>query len=264
MGYHPETMVCSWPSYPAGAFSVGNAPRPWTFGRALYALSPWIGFDIWHIDPERRTEGQRTDDSCGWFDRRPGEYADAVKYLMSDTSFVFEVERSLKSRADVTHYGKYTYPRMSTAETLAVALLVARHIELRRWWNGQNGKSGAHASWVRKTLTKARKVDGVALDLTLNPLDNLSSVDSTEALVGLIAAAMHRRFKPWWKHPRWHVHHWRIHVNLVRNLKRMLEPCATCHRPLGFGYCPTSSGGQLHHGECLGHMSAAPEAAKGT
>lgn len=69
MGYHPETLAFSFPPHPKGGTSLVNHPQPWSFGRALYALKPWIGFDIWHIDPERDVPGQRRDDSCGWFPR---------------------------------------------------------------------------------------------------------------------------------------------------------------------------------------------------
>jgi hypothetical protein len=251
MGYHPETLAFSFPPYPRGRRKLGER-EPWSFGGALYALKPWIGFDVWHIDPERPTAGQRTDDSCGWFDRWPREYADAVAYVLKDTEAMHEIKRALMTRCSVTGAYGHTYPRMPQGETLAVCLMVARYLELRRWWNGQDGKGGAHASTLRRLFTRKRNVDSVAFDLALDPLDNLSSTEEPETLVRLIAAAMHRRFKPWWKHPRWHVHHWRVNFDLVRNLKRMLQPCATCRKPLGFGYCPIDDGMGLHHHECLG------------
>jgi hypothetical protein len=86
MGYHPETLAFSFPPYPSGGMSLIGHPQPPSLGRALYALKPWVGFDVWHIDPEKRGTGNRTDDSCGWFDRTPGDYADAVAYLLKDAS----------------------------------------------------------------------------------------------------------------------------------------------------------------------------------
>jgi len=261
MGYHPETLAFSFPPYPSGGTSCGDHPKPWSIARFLYDLSPWIGIDIWHIDPERRTEGQRTDDSCGWFDRRPDEYGDAVKYLLGDESTMEEIARSIATRAPVTHRGEYTYPRMAAGETLAVSLMVARELELRRWWNGQSGNGGAHASFWRRMITSKRIVDDVACGLALSPIDNLSSVDNPESLIGSIAGALHRRFKPWYRHPRWHVHHWQVQVHLFRNLKRMVEPCATCGKGLGFGYSPHVNGDGAHHSECLGIRACATEKA---
>lgn len=100
MGYHPETLVCSFPPYPGGGMSLANHPKPWSIGRAFYRLKPWIGFDVWHIDAERPGTGQRTDDSCGWFDRRPREYADAVDYLLRDATTVHEINLIIARKVD--------------------------------------------------------------------------------------------------------------------------------------------------------------------
>lgn len=252
MGYHPETLAFSFPPYPSGGMSLSKHPKPRSFGRWLYGLSPWIGFDVWHIDPENRVEGQRRDDSCGWFDRRPNEYADAVKYLLNDKDVVHDIERTIACKANVTGPYGQTYPRMSMADTLAVCLMVAQHLELRRWWNGQDGKGGAHASRRLRYFTKERRVDDVATNLALNPIDNLSTAESADGLIRLIAAALSRKFKPWWKHPRWHVHHWQVNFHIVRNVKRMFQKCATCGKAIGFGKSPTVCGNKEHHGDCLG------------
>lgn len=252
MGYHPETLAFSFPPYPRGGMFLKDRPQPWSFGRWLYGLSAWIGFEVWHIDPQNRAEGQRRDDSCGWFDRRPGPYADAVAYVMRDKETMHEISRAICSRAPVSGPYGHTYPRMPLGETLAITTLVADELETRRWWNGQGGNGGAHASWVMRAFTYRRNVGEIAHRLALSPVDNLSSIDDPEELVSLVAGALHRHFRPWWKHPRWHVHHWQINFHLLRNLRRMFQPCGTCKKRLGFGYCPTQSGGKLHHGECLG------------
>ncbi len=257
--YDPATLAFSFPPYPKGGASLGGDRKPWSFGRFLYDLSPWIGVDIWHVDPERLGTANRTDDSCGWFDRGPGEYADAVRYLLADHSTMFEIGRALKTREPVAHYpgeGDYTYPRLPLSESLALCLMVASELELRRWWNGQRGNGGAHASAWLKAFTRERIIMPLAVRLALNPLDNLSSLNEPEAVVGCVASALNRHFRPWWRHPRWHVHHWKVNFTLIRNFSRMLEPCGTCGKSLGFGYCPVLSGGKHHHGECLGYGAA--------
>lgn len=239
--YDPATLVVSFPSYR---------------GR-LYRLAPFIGFDIWHIDPEQYSEGQRTDDSCGWFDRRPHEYADAVNYLLSDESTVHEIKLIILKRKDTpaafyegVSKKQISYPRLSAADTLALCLLVARELETRRWWNGQNGKEGASRSRWRRAFSRRRNVGDVATTLALNPLDNLSSVEEPELAVRLIAGALHRHFKPWWKHPRWHVHHWKINFALPRNIRRALfTKCETCGKRLGWNYTPTDNGNGVHRCE---------------
>ena len=263
MGYHPETMVCSFPPYPRGGMSLRNHPQKPSLGRALYALKPWIGFDIWHIDPERPHTGNRRDDSCGWFDRTPGEYTDAVAYILADDTFMHDVRLAL-ARREPMPYPFYegiserhmTGLRLPAGETLALVLMIASELELRRWWNGQRGGVGAHGSWLRQKFTRKRAVVEEAVGLALHPLDNLSQVEQPDSAVRLIAGALNRRYRPWWKHPRWHVHHWKVNFDLARNLKRMFQPCATCRRPLGFGYSPVSDGAGLHHGACVGRGMA--------
>lgn len=249
--HDPQTLAFSFPPYRS----------------RLYGIKSFIGVDIWHVDPERHTEGQRQDDSCGWFDRRPREYADAIAYVLGDTTTMHEVALALsrrkhmpmafyegisESREDLD--AATGYPRLTQADTLALVLMLARELENRRWWNGAGGDGGAHQSWFKRTFTKRRNVDGVAFDLALNPLDNLSSIEEPEGMVRLIAAALHRRFKPWWRHPRWHVHHWKVNFDLARNLRRMFQRCAGCGKRFSFGYCPTTfgwgAGGAYYHGEC--------------
>lgn len=268
MGYHPETLAFSFPPYPSGGMSLRNHPQPWSFGRWLYSLSPWIGVDVWHIDPEKRGTGNRTDDSCGWFDRTAGSYSDAVTYLLKDDTFMHDV-RLILARREPMPYPFYegiserhmTVMRLPAGEALALTLLVGSELELRRWWNGQYGKRGAHASWWLKTFTRKRPVMEELAGLALHPLDNLSQVDDPESSVRLIGAFLNRQFRPWWKHPRWHVHHWQVNFHVVRNMKRLFERCATCGRPLGFGATPHDRGdGKHHHGECVGVGAASPKA----
>lgn len=249
--YDPCTLAFSFPPYPAGGVSLSGHRLPWSFGRMLYTLKPWIGFDIWHVDPENRSPGQRTDDSCGWFDRRAGAYADAAAYVLKDEDAMWEIRRSFASAERVEGPYGHAYPRMSKAETLALTLMTARYLELRRWWNGQYGGAGAHGSWRLRWLTRQRNVLSIAFDLALVPYDNLQAPgEDAEAFVRLIAAALNRRFRPWWKHPRWHVHHWRVHFDIWRNLRRMFQRCAGCGKSIGFGASPVRGANGLFHFGC--------------
>lgn len=259
MGYDPQTLAFSFPPYPRGGAALkGGHSKPRSFGRWLYSLSPWIGVDVWHIDPEKPGTGNRTDDSCGWFDRTAGEYTDAAAYLLADQSFMHDV-RLILARREPMPYPFYegiserhmTGLRLPAGEALALTLLVAGQLERRRWWNGANGNGGAHASFWRRIFDHQRNITAEASDLALNPIDNLSRVEKPEEAVRLIAAALNRRFRPWWKHPRWHVHHWRVNFHLLQNLRRMVEPCATCRKPLGFGYCPVADSRGSHHDLCF-------------
>jgi hypothetical protein len=196
MGYHPETLAFSF-----------------------------LGIYVWHIDPERPTEGQRTDDSCAWFDRRPGEYAAALKELLADTTTMHDLGLTLNRRkhTPMPFYEGVSkpntdpdrapgYPRLSQADALAAILTIALELEHGRWWRARRA-----APWLVRPFVKRRDVTGHAFDLALNPVDNLSSSDNAAQMARLTAASLNRAFKPWWKHPRWHVHHWRIKWPALRS-----------------------------------------------
>ncbi|WP_298800147.1 hypothetical protein [uncultured Devosia sp.] len=243
---------------------------------------PWPGraygiplVTIWHVDPEKPCRGQRSDDSCGWFDRRPREYADAVIYLLNDNEFMHDLKRSIATRKPVTGYHGHTFPRMPAGEVLAATLMVANYLELRRWWNGQDGKAGAHASFWLRHFTRRRKVGSIAADLALDPLDNLSATEDAEGMVRIVAACLHRRFKPWWRHPRWHVHHWTVQIHLWQTFRRWaLSRCCKCGGRFAWGESPTSDcwdtpplkflQGEKHvyHGRCGGIGMAVPNTSR--
>lgn len=81
--------------------------------------------------------------------------------------------------------------------------------------------------------------------------------------------------RPWWKHPRWHIHHWQIQLPWVQTLQRFLfSRCAGCGKRLPWGYTPIASGwggegprwfkgeeGIFHH-QCYAERTKAALAAK--
>lgn len=189
MGHHPETL----------AFRL-------------------LGLSVWHVDPCKPVEGQRSDDSCAWFDRRPGEYAAAEREFLNFPADMHDLQLTLNRMKHVpmARYGKFSeprkdmdrapgFPRLSQADTLAAVLSVALRLEQARWSSRR-----AKAPRLLKPFVKHRDVAAQAFDLALNSVDNLSSVDDAARMVRLIAASLNRYYRPWWRHPRWHVHHWRL------------------------------------------------------
>lgn len=214
---------------------------------------------IWHVDPEKHGTENRSDDSCGWFDRSPGPYADAVAYLLKDQCFMHDVRLTLDRRTEVPYpfyegiserqlYGK----RLGVGDAYALTLMVASELELRRWWNGERGDGGAHKSWRKKTFTKQRNVTQLAAKLGLCSYDNFSSIEEAGAFVRLTAAALNRHFRPWYKHPRWHVWHWKFQIHPLQSLNRWLfKRCSTCGKRLRWKEAAVSNGGgTLFHEQC--------------
>lgn len=215
---------------------------------------------IWHVDPEKPGTCNRRDDSCGWFDRGPGPYADAVAYVLKDKSFMHDVSLTLARKVRMPYpfyegiseeqlYGN----RLVAGDALALCLMIATELELRRWWNGQKGKEGACRNWRLKAFTKHRDVAGVATRLALCSFDNLSHVETPESAVRLIAAALNRHFRPWYKHPRWHVWHWKFQIHPLQQFNRWaFVRCDHCKGMFRWneGVIGDGSGKRIWHDKC--------------
>lgn len=51
-----------------------------------------------------------------------------------------------------------------------------------------------------------------------------------------IARWLLRDRRPWYRHPRWHIHHWKIQIHAINDFKRWaFSRCATCGRGFGMG-----------------------------
>jgi hypothetical protein len=250
MGYHPETLAFNFPPYPKGGIGFKGRPKPLTFGRWLYSLSPWIGVDVWHIDPEHIVPGRRRDDSCGWFARDlTPPIQKAVDEIMAahNEGLRRMIEGAIMRRAP--HDARYpSLKRMPVGDGYALAIMVLGYID-RIATHDRTGR------W-RKTDAASAKVARLAYEITLNDVDTVLDVETVEQFVNSLAQHYRRAVRPWWEHPRWHVHHWKINFHLLRNLRRMVEPCATCRKPLGFGYCPTADSRGSHHSECIYKVAA--------
>ena len=259
MGYHPETLAFSFPPHPRGGTwglrkDGTHGDLPWSFGRWLYSLKPWIGFDVWHIDPERPGTANRADDSCGWFPRDlTPPIQNAVDQFMSACH---EGDR-LMIEAAILRRAPYDarYPslkRMPVGEGYALAIMVLTFIDR---WSLQPKRA-----WRRRSEWKAQlRILRLAERATLNSIDNVLEAETVESFVKWLARIYRRDIRPWWQHPRWHVHHWKINFDIARNVKRMFQRCATCRKPLGFGCSPLSDDRGLHHMNCA-HVHGPAEA----
>lgn len=65
--------------------------------------------------------------------------------------------------------------------------------------------------------------------------------DSARNAVDFMWYLWRSRMRPWYKHPRWHVHHWQIQIHPIQKLKRRLfSRCEVCGKRFPYGYAPVS------------------------
>jgi len=167
--------------------------------------------DIWHVDPE--TDG--TDDSCGWF--KPKLTPEQREKLLKDSE--------------------------CNAHCLQ---------QIFKVWNDQNRLEIIYdiyrsAKWnLYGERLKAKDYQEI-LDLALNTWDNIkvhgpAGQEEYNRMILNMGRLIMRQRRPWWRHPRWHIHHWRIQIHFTQRLKRWLfSRCAACGGRFSWGYCPVSN-----------------------
>lgn len=207
--------------------------RPWPVRRG----HPFMGSNwywptlvtIWHVDPE--TDG--SDDSCGW--SRPK----LTKEQLGRMDFLAGCEARdpwfLEDRS------KHPLNAASAEVKLCGAILaVASSLRVR--------VSVYEAStWASRLLNNP--VDNLRSSLCFLPGWHTNSHEDTEDgrrdcaldLFCCLARFILRQNRPWYRHPRWHVRHWKIQIQPVQAFKRWaFSRCAGCGRRFSYGYAPVT------------------------
>lgn len=203
-------------------------------------------FTIWHVDPE--SDG--TDDSCGY--TRP-KITDAERaYIKKVAADQFD---QLYSRKAAIREGKDYANVCYNQDTYGVIYWLWRHFSKGkiRWQYG-------------KHLTN-RELQYV-YQLATNPVDNFQGYKNNtpkefEDFVFMVYRAYKAFKRPWYKHPRWHVHHWKIQFRPWQNFRRRyFDKCCICGKR-GFKGSAMGDwdGTKIWHRECDRSM-AKPQPSK--
>jgi hypothetical protein len=233
-------------------------PRPWPARERLGPAGkkvpfrywpPWI--TVWHVDPE----ADGSDDSCGWSFPRP---------LPGDAEWA-------KKKAIFMWRERFGYS--------AGGLLAAsnRDVLTSLWCEVRTQYTRPRKGYIWRPLPK-RDSDAI-LRLCISSVDNFhdaivearTGAKGMERLLRLIIRIQRQLYRPWYRHPRWHVRHWQIQVHPVQQLKRFLfSRCAVCGKGFRYGESPCSgwngSGGprwfrgepQIWHSTCNPGTNKAP------
>jgi len=190
---------------------------------------------IWHKDPET----DNTDDSCGY--SRPKLTEDEREYIkiMSKDQY-----HQLYARKEAIMEGK-DYANICYNQDIYGAI----------YWLWRCFSKGKARWQYGKPLTNYELQ--YVYQLATNPVDNFQSyknnnVEEFERFVSLVYQAYKTFKRPWYKHPRWHIHHWRIQFRPWQNLKRRYwDKCCICGKR-GFKSSPMSDwdGTRLWHQGC--------------
>lgn len=207
----PMTVVCS-------------IPRPWPARQRMPSGGKWHWYwpdfaTVWHRDPER----DGSDDSCGWSRAKLTEADRALAQELanweSEWPYFFAQPQRVTNPA---------YPNLWTIGPGDAAMLM---VEL---WS--------QIAWRLERRELSPREVFHAMRLGHNPTDNFAASlthtrpdDRFSTFLWIIRAYRGAR-RPWYRHPRWHIHHWRIQIHCVQAFKRWLfTRCATCGGRFAYG-----------------------------
>ncbi len=212
--------------------------RPWphkSSGIPGYRYFPTL-FTIWHNDPER----DGSDDSCGWFMR--ARHGDKATLKRIEDAFAFEWDSSKMSWFDPSGT-----PQMSTPSiVLDMFMRAAQQVYTRRW-HDKHGWRGAER-FCRRHLMDILRFAGNGTDSFHTTIEQTYGRDEDrgtpesrrqnriEECAAIVYGCILRWSRPWYRHPRWHIHHWSFQVPILQTLHRWLfQRCAVCSSGFAWG-----------------------------
>lgn len=201
---------------------------------------------IWHVDPE--TDG--TDESCGWFMRAHHGNKEVLERIVK--RYEHDWDRVFTSDSGTAYDCGYFYqsgdPHFSVPGIVLNLFFLAacEHFNV----DGRSNWTKARR-WMQTNLFDI-------LHFAENPTDSLFDAitrkyehgcnelytprrreESIRKMAQIIYGWILRETRPWWKHPRWHVHHWKIQCHPLQDFKRWaFSRCCKCGKRFKFGESP--------------------------
>lgn len=169
--------------------------------------------DIWHVDPDKRGD----DDSCGWFIREHHLDKKNLDWIRRDFEYSYK-EWYFESNG------------LARFSPHAVLLMMYNRTVWEMLKGDTNFKSKAREKFIKKhlydiLLFAENDTDSLVSTLTSATKEEVAGVS------GIIAADVARKLRPWYKHPRWHIHHWEVRFNFIHDFYRnYIQKCDSCER----------------------------------
>jgi len=195
---------------------------PWTSKCSISGRKRRESFiSIWHNDPmdfKGKIWG-RDDDSCGWF---------SPLYTKEENDKVIKLSKS--------QYRELFAKQYHTRDNESFAFICY----------DQDAYGAVYWSWRalqamnKKGYQYGRELNPKELNniysLANNPVDNVrssyNSIKDEETFLSfffIVWRAVRRYNRPWYKHPRWHIHHWSFQIHPLQALKRRFwDKCCKC------------------------------------
>lgn len=195
---------------------------------------------IWHNDPEK----DGTDDSCGWFIRS----RHVKKGIIDEVAkgFEFEWDRTFTGENGFVYNTGWFNPQGENILSVG-AIVLNMYLRAYKIAMNPNDKIDPGKMWDRayKFLNKnmaqimlfAENNTDSMRDTLIRKYEIGCNEEYTPAkreywiknCASIVVCDILRKTRPWYKHPRWHIHHWNIQINPLKRLKRRFwDKCSVC------------------------------------
>lgn len=229
---------------------------------------------IWHVDPNIRGD----DDSCGWFMR--AHHGDSAVLDKIVKRFELDWDTVFKSDSGNVYYTGWFMPEgdgagMPNMGVSAIALNLFMVAALVYFGNDGDAWKPARRFCQKHLLDILWFAENPTDSLRDSIVQKFGTDERRDARIRGMAACIYgwilRKEQPWWKHPRWHIHHWKFQIHPLQDFKRWaFSRCATCGRGFKWGESVVSgqwdntgplwmrSEKHIHHDRCYGPAQSQP------
>lgn len=262
--HDPMTQICSFPSYRQQEWMQ----KRWWIPKfiARYEL-----FTLWHVDPEK----DGSDDSCGWFKRAKHGDKEVLEKIVKAFEFdwdrTFEPSKQDHDDEDGEFIPKVYYcglfqpngdPHFSVSGIVINLFFIAciEHFKSDGRTNWKRGKKFMRKHLLDILLFAENPTDSMFDSITRKFQKGCGEEYGTRAREERIRGAAStiygwilRAEQPWYRHPRWHVHHFKIQIRLLQRLHRWLfVKCAICKKRLRYNETAIGNwgGNSIWHERC--------------
>lgn len=184
------------------AFSI-KSPIKKSCGLDFKYRETWIS--IWHEDPCT----DNSDDSCGWFKRARHGDKKVLQAIEHEFAFCWDGKSGFH----------WFYDNGDPQQTLHGIVLQMFHMACFCHYKKNHRKM---MRFMNRHLYDILFFADNATDSMNNLINNKygeKRKDRIEQAASIVYGCILRWDRPWWKHPRWHIHHWRIRFDFLNKLK---------------------------------------------
>jgi len=212
---------------------------------------------IWHVDPE--TDG--SDDSCGWFMRSRHGDKNILEKIVKE--FEFNWDRSWTTEDKLKTYCSGYFKSDGTMNMSVHGIVL--DLFIRAAYIVFNYNSKKTDKYLNKNLAQIlhfaeNPIDSLHTSLTRKfenacneAYDDNKKKEWIRNTASVVYGVILRHLRPWYKHPRWHIHHWKIQIEPLQRIRRFLfDRCCLCGKRFKYNETPLGNwdGDKIWHQSC--------------